>query len=406
MNLRETDYYIQKVLEFSDPYNALKEKIRIKNNFIIAENRKFRAQKPLLIAVGKASFKMAKFFIERIKVRRSILIKPKGSPKVTLENTEIIEAPHPIPDEDSIRAAQIVLETLRDEDYDLLLFLISGGASSMLELSNMTLEELRDLYKKLIESGISINEINIVRKHVSEIKGGKLALKSKSPILTLAVSDVPGDEISSIGSGPTVPDLSSIEDARKILIRLNLQNYLKYLKETPKYLNNSYYHIILNNFEVLKKLASLHKNSFILSSEISGDARSLGEFLASIYNSTEIYGIPFKKPYLLLAGGEPEVKLLGKAGKGGRNGETLLGFAKRKRVRGKFRFYAIATDGIDGNSEYAGGVIDENFNVSVETIEEYLSNHSSYELLERYNAVIKTGYTFTNVNNIYLLLVE
>jgi len=294
------------------------------------------------------------------------------------------------------------------EDYDLLLFLISGGSSSMIELSDMTLEELRYLYKRLIESGISINEINTVRKHLSKIKGGQLALISKAPILTLAVSDVPGDDISSIGSGPTVPDPTTIEDAKRILNSLGLQHYFKYLRETPKFLSNSQYYIILNNLEVLKKLSRLHENSFILTSEVSGDAKSLGEFIGSIYNSSGTYGIPFKKPYMLLIGGEPEVKLMGKAGKGGRNGEVLLGFyrKRRKEIKNRFKFYAIATDGIDGNSEYAGGIIDENFDVPIKVVDEYLTNHSSYELLEKYNAVIKTGYTFTNVNNVYLLLVE
>jgi glycerate 2-kinase len=322
------DEIIDKILQYSDPYNTLKEEVTIINNKIYIKNYEFKFEKPLLISVGKASYKMSKFFLERIKPVRSILVKPKNSPKIHLDNTEIFETSHPLPDESSIMAAEVIVDTIKREDYDLLIFLISGGSSAMIELSEIPLDELRYIYDILIKSGLSINEINIVRKHLSLIKGGQLGKNAKSPILTLAVSDVPDNDISSIGSGPTVIDNSTINDAREIMRRLGLNKWEKYLRETPKSLPNSVSFIILDNMRVLKKLSRNFKNSLILSSEIRGDAVSLGMFFASIFNSIERYGENIKRPYTILAGGEPEVKIDGKGGKGGRNGEVVLGFLK------------------------------------------------------------------------------
>ena len=387
---------VEKILEFSDPYKALEEKVKINENEIIVDNEKFKFKKPIIIAVGKASYKMAKFFTDRLEIK-GLAVVPKGS-KINLP-IKVIESSHPQISEESFKAGEEVIRFLKEEDYDLIIFLLSGGASALVEYSNAPFEVVSEINEKLVKSGLSINEINIVRKHLSVIKGGKLTDYAKAPILTLIISDVPGGDLSSVGSGPTLPDYSSIEDAKRILAKIGLEKYSVYLTETKKEIKNSKYFLVLDVGIVLKKLKEYFGDrSFILSSEVRGDAFSFGQNLAGIVN-TSSSGLGLTPPYILLSGGEPEVNIQGKAGKGGRNGEVCLGFLKW--LRGKAKLYAIATDGIDGNSEYAGCIVDNS--VVIEDIDYYIFTHSSYEILEKMGKVIKTGYTFTNVNNVYVL---
>jgi len=390
------DEVVKKILEFSDPYKALEEKVKVKENEIEVEGEKFKFKKPIIIAIGKASYKMAKFFTDRLDVK-GLAVVPRGS-KVSLP-IKVVESTHPQISEESFKAGEEVLRFLKEEDYDLVIFLLSGGASALVEYSNAPFEVVSEINEKLVKSALSINEINVVRKHLSAIKGGKLTDYVKAPILTLIVSDVPGGDLSSVGSGPTLPDLSTVEEAKKILAKIGLEKYSVYLTETKKEVKNSRYFLILDINVVLKKLKEYFgSSSFILSSEVRGDAFSFGQNLAGIAN-TSILGFGFKPPYILLAGGEPEVKIQGKAGKGGRNGEVCLGFLKW--LKGKAKLYAIATDGIDGNSEYAGCIVDDS--VTIDVIDYYISTHSSYEILEKIGRAVKTGYTFTNVNNMYVL---
>ncbi|MCY0859033.1 MAG: glycerate 2-kinase [Sulfolobaceae archaeon] len=401
------NWIVQKILEYSDPYAVLSRELKITPNEIHYNGFVFSFKKPLLIAVGKASYKMAKFFIERLKPIRSIVIVPK-SQQVRLENAEIIYASHPYPDENSLIAGNIAIEALQKEDYDLVIFLLSGGASALFESTEMSLEELRELNKVLVNSGISINEINVVRKHVSNIKGGNLTKYARSKIVSFIVSDVPGDDISSIGSGPTAPDPYTLDQAVDILKKLGIEEkYRKYLHETQKRVENAYNFIILNNFYVLKSISSDLQPSIILTDQIRGEARDVGMFFASVANTSVKYGTPIKNGAILV-GGEPEVTIgkNEKAGKGGRNGEVCLSFLRWINKTTSVKLYAIATDGIDGNSEYAGCIVDSSLGISDKEISEGLKNHSSYEILEKYNAIIKTGPTYTNVNNIYIILLN
>ena len=394
---------IGKILDFSNPYKALEEKVLVKDKeIIIFNNDRITFKKPILISVGKAAIPMARFFMDRIEIDRKLIVTPKG----TGSGNEVIESGHPLPDENSIRAGEEAIRLLSTYDYDLVIFLISGGASALFEYSEVPLDDLREINKVLISSGLDINSINIVRKHLSKIKGGKIInyVKENVPIVSFIVSDVPGNDLSSIGGGLTALDSSTVDDALFLLKKLNLEKYSKYLEETPKKFTHIVKNlIILDNMTVLKKLANYLGNSLILTSEVKGEAKDLGIFLASIYNSIENYGLPLKRPYHLLLGGEPEVSISKKAGKGGRNGEVCLSFLKYVKKGNYFELLAFATDGIDGNSDYAGCFINSDIKISKDEIDQALENHSSYELLERYNTVIKTGYTYTNVNNIYVL---
>ncbi|ARM75706.1 glycerate 2-kinase [Acidianus manzaensis] len=392
---------VRKILEYSDPYVALQNKVELTKNSILLKqyNFKYNFSKPLLIAVGKASYKMAKFFLERTNPVNYLIVTPHGS-NLNLDN--VIEAGHPQIDENSIKAGKTVKELLLREDYDVLFFLLSGGASALLEDPVVTLDEYKKINKALVESGLDIKEINIVRKHLSNLKGGRLAKLSKSPVISLIVSDVPGDDLGSIGSGPTAPDNSTVDDAKRILDYIGFSSYSQYLVETPKQVNSKNF-IILNNMDVLQQIYKDLPNPIILTSEVIGDARQLGIFIASIYNSIKNYSVPFSKGTIII-GGEPDVKIEGKSGKGGRNGEVALSLLQY--AQGNYDFYAIATDGIDGNSEYAGCIINGDMHIPKKEIENALQNHSSYELLEKYSAVVKTGLTYTNVNNVYILIVS
>jgi glycerate 2-kinase len=383
---------INKVLEFSDSYKVLEEKIRVKQGELNVAGNVFKFSRLLLLAVGKSSIKMAKFFLQRIKVSKGIVITPEIYDK--LEGVEILQSTHPQISEKSLKAGERVVEVLKKEDYDLVLFLLSGGASALLEYTDIPLEELRSLNDRLVKSGLTINEINVVRKHLSKIKGGWLANYSKSPIVSLIISDVPGGDLSAVGSGPTVLDSTTVDDAIRILKKIGIELKREDLIETPKSLSAPVYNFkILDVEEVLIKLRS-YLGGKIISSEVRGDAFSFGANLAGIGNTLLRIG----DKGIILAGGEPEVKIEGKGGKGGRNGEVCLGFLKFANKG--IKLYAIATDGIDGNSEYAGCIVEGGLDIDVD---KYILIHSSYELLEKINATIYTGFTGNNVNNVYLL---
>jgi len=383
---------VNKVLEFSDSYKVLEEKIRVKQGELNVAGNVFKFSRLLLLAVGKSSIKMAKFFLQRIKVSKGIVITPEIYDK--LEGVEILQSTHPQISEKSLKAGERVVEVLKKEDYDLVLFLLSGGASALLEYTDIPLEELRSLNDRLVKSGLTINEINVVRKHLSKIKGGWLANYSKSPIVSLIISDVPGGDLSAVGSGPTVLDSTTVDDAIRILKKIGIELKREDLIETPKSLSAPVYNFkILDVEEVLIKLRS-YLGGKIISSEVRGDAFSFGANLAGIGNTLLRIG----DKGIILAGGEPEVKIEGKGGKGGRNGEVCLGFLKFANKG--IKLYAIATDGIDGNSEYAGCIVEGGLDIDVD---KYILTHSSYELLEKINATIYTGFTGNNVNNVYLL---
>ncbi|WP_287689732.1 glycerate 2-kinase [Metallosphaera javensis (ex Sakai et al. 2022)] len=392
------DQVVERVLALSDPRRALERKVQVRSNELVVEGARFRFSKPLVISVGKASVRMANFFLERLSSYQAIVIKPKGDGLNVEGNATVIQSSHPYPDEDSFRAGRQVREALTSWDYDLVIFLLSGGASSLMEDPIPPPSSYVEAMKRLVISGLGIDEINVVRKHLSRVKGGRLATLSRSPVVTLVVSDVPGNDLSVVGSGPTLPDSSTVDEAKELLEQLNL-DLSEYLEETPKRLDNSWAFLIQSVDDVLQGLTDM-PGATILSSEVRGEARSLGAFLASIVN-TRNSGL--KRPFTLLLGGEPEVTVRGPAGKGGRNGEVCLSFLEWVRVP-EVKLYAIATDGVDGNSEYAGCVVSGGTNVSKREIRKALEAHSSYELLEKMGAVIATGPTGTNVNNVYVLM--
>ena len=278
---------------------------------------------------------------------------------VPCSRIEVVEAGHPLPDEAGREAARQILEAARGLGADdLFLFLASGGGSALLTmpLAALSFETKQAVTAGLLASGASIREINAVRKHMSAVKGGRLAAAAfPARTVTLAISDVPGDDPAVIASGPTVPDPTTLADAARVLAAYGI-GPVAGLAESPKRLERTDFRLIATPRECLLDAAPDGLPAWLLSDRIEGEAREAGKVMAGIALHARAFGAPFPPPCLLLSGGETTVTVRGK-GRGGRNLEFLLGLALA--LDGAPGIHAIAcdTDGIDGASECAGALL-------------------------------------------------
>ena len=340
----------------------------------------------------------------------------------------MIEAAHPVPDNRGEIAAKRLLEIANTlEEDDLLLCLISGGGSALLGLAanGLTFDDKKAINKALLASGAPIGEMNIVRKHLSAIKGGRLA-KAAYPakILTMAISDVPGDNPSVIASGPTVPDESTSEQALQIIdrygisiaehVRTHLQSSLS---ETPKpgdeIFNKSEVVMVAKPLDmvnsVCEKAESLGFNVINLGADIEGEAKEVGQEQAKLALQYQANMKDDDKPIAIISGGETTVTIQGEGGKGGRNCEYILSLAVA--LNGAEHIYALAcdTDGIDGSEDVAGAIITPDTLARAKSAnfsaEEMLANHDSYTLFQAIGDLYKTGPTLTNVNDLRVIYV-
>jgi glycerate 2-kinase len=341
---------------------------------------------------------------------------------------EVVEASHPVPDAAGERAAQRILELTQGLTADdLVLCLISGGASALLSLpaEGLSLEDKRAINKALLNSGAAIDEMNCVRKHLSAIKGGRLAARcAPARVLTLLISDVPGDAPEVIGSGPTVPDSSTCADALRILQRYGIDlapaaraGLDSGAFETPKpgdpRFNGHQVHMIATPQQSLEAAAQLARRSgldaHILSDEIEGESREVGKVHAALARAVARRGTPFAKPCVILSGGETTVTVKSKGGRGGRAGEFLLGCAVALQAEAGVHVLAADTDGIDGIEDNAGAI------VTPDTLRraasagmkasEYLDRNDAYSFFAALDDLVVPGPTFTNVNDFRALLV-
>jgi len=282
----------------------------------------------------------------------------------------------------------------------------------------------------LIKSGATIDEVNVVRKHVSAVKGGQLAKKvSPATLIALIISDVVGDKLGVIASGPSVPDESTYEDAKRILEKYDLwsrcpksvrQHILDGIKgrvsDTPKpgdpAFNRVFNFMVANNALALsaieKEASTADLDSLIISSSIEGEAKHIGTVLAGIAREIQAADQPVRKPGAVIAGGETTVTVTGK-GIGGRNQETVLSAARRIAGLRGIAIASIGTDGVDGMTDAAGALIDGQTIVRAERMglsaDEHLRNNDSYSFFEKLGDTIVTGPTGTNVNDIMLILI-
>jgi len=340
---------------------------------------------------------------------------------------EVVEASHPLPDANSLDGARRVMEAVQGlSANDLVIALISGGGSSLLALPapGLTLADKQAVNRALLGSGATISEMNTVRKHLSGIKGGRLAAAAApAKLVTLAISDVPGDDPAVIASGPTVPDPTTFADARAIVARFNIAIaphiaalLAQELDETPKpgSLGHASFRIVATPSGSLAAAArvaeSMGITALILGDAIEGESRELGTVMAGIARSVRTHGLPLRPPALLLSGGETTVSIgAGSAGRGGRNTEFLLGLALA--LSGIPGIWAVAgdTDGIDGTEDAAGGFVmpDTLARARAAGLDPHavLAAHDSYHLFDALEDLIRTGPTLTNVNDIRAILI-
>ncbi|MFA4719909.1 glycerate kinase type-2 family protein [Pyrococcus kukulkanii] len=420
---------VKEAINAADPYKAVKRVVKVQGNKLIVEGKEFLIKGGVyVIAFGKAACEMARAIEEIVEVKDGVAVTKYGYGK-PLKKIRVIEAGHPIPDENSIKGAEEALRILEKTNEDDIVFvLISGGGSALFELpeDGITLEDLKRTNELLITSGATIHEINTVRKHISKIKGGKLAKRIRGTGIALIISDVVGDNLEAIASGPTVKDPTTFEDAKRILdlygiwekvpesVRTVIEKGMKgEIDETLKEdLPNIYNFLIASNSKsceaIVKKAKEKGFDAHIVTTVLEGEAREAGIFIASIAKEIAERGRPFRPPVVLVFGGETTVTIRGESGKGGPNQEIAL--SASRKIRGlNITLVAFDTDGTDGPTDAAGGIVDgetyEKLRSEGIDVEEYLFTHNAYEALKRVGALLFTGPTGTNVNSIVIVII-
>ena len=382
----------------------------------------------LVIGAGKASAAMARVVEDHWQGPLSGLVVTRYGYAVACERIEIMEASHPVPDAAGLAAAQRMLEVVQGlQADDLVLCLISGGGSSLLPLplDGLTLEHKQAVNRALLKSGASINEMNCVRRHLSAIKGGRLAAACwPARVLTLLISDVPGDDPINIASGPTVADPTTCEDALAIVRRYGLdlpQPVMEVLqsgrgesvKPGDPRLARSEVRIVAAPQMALEAAAQVARDAgygvCILGDAIEGEARDVGKVLGAIALQVAQRGQPFPAPCVLLSGGETTVTVRG-SGRGGRNVECLLSMGLT--LAGHPRIHALAadTDGVDGQEEIAGAVLapDTLARALAHGIKpaDALASNDGHGFFQALGDSVVTGPTRTNVNDFRAILIN
>jgi hydroxypyruvate reductase len=343
---------------------------------------------------------------------------------------KVIEAGHPVPDSAGELAAEEILKQVSElGPDDLLITLVSGGGSSLLSLpvESVSMADLKKVTSSLLHSGAPITEMNIVRKHLSRIQGGRLAAACKAPMLSLIISDVTGDDPSAIASGPTCPDPSTYQDALDVLARFNVdapQSVLAHLEagnagligETPKPGDASVAHaenkVIATAHQCLQVAADFFRAAAItpvvLGDTVTGEASEVAKVYAALAREIRAHNQPFKPPVALISGGECTVTVRGN-GRGGRCAEFLTSLAVELEDMPNIYALAADTDGIDGTEDNAGALLfpdsasrASKLGLSAKTL---LANNDGYSYFEALNDLLVTGPTRTNVNDYRVILV-
>ena len=379
----------------------------------------------IVVGAGKASARMAAAFEEAWTRTGAIcegLVVTRYGHAVPTSRIKVVEAAHPVPDEAGLGAARSILQLVRDAGPDdLVVALISGGASALLSLpaEGVTLADKQALNRALLRSGAPIGEMNLVRKSLSAIKGGRLAASvGQAQLVTYLISDVPGDDPSSIGSGPTIPERIDPEVALSIL--------RKYAIDVPSHIAAAVranavedpvargpVHMLATPKRALDAAAATARQlglaTLVLGDAIEGEAREVGRVMAGITRSVIQHGEPIRRPCVLLSGGETTVTVRGR-GRGGRNAEFLLSLAVA--LKGEKRVSAIAcdTDGIDGSEDNAGAWFDEAFHESAREkavdLAQHLADNDAYTAFAQLGRLVTTGPTLTNVHDFRCILVR
>lgn len=390
------------------------------------------AGKTLVIGAGKAAASMAEV-VEKNWTGGDLegVVVTRYAHGLDLAKIKVVEAGHPVPDEAGQGAAQEIFERVQNLGAnDQVIILISGGGSSLLSLptAGVSLESKKAINKALLKSGADISEMNTVRKKLSAIKGGRLAVAAyPAKIVTYMISDVPGDDPSVIASGPTVPDLTTVKDALRILGKYEID----LPKDAAAHLNsnaanppsadhpafdNCQNHMIAIPQDSLQAAAALARSHgiepIILGDSIEGEAADVAKVFAGITRQVMDYDQPGKKPCVLLSGGETTVTVKSEGrplGRGGRNAEFLLAFAQALGPSKNVYALVADTDGIDGTEDNAGAILDPDTWARADqlglSLSDYLARHDAYNFFKALGDLVVTGPTRTNVNDFRAILI-
>ncbi|MFN9458925.1 MAG: glycerate kinase [Acidobacteriota bacterium] len=394
-------------LKAADPYAAVLAHLSPEDPLLR------RAKRIFLLGAGKASAPMARA-VEKVCGRRiaASCVVVKDGHTVPLRYTELRESGHPVPDERGVAAARRIAALAAEATAeDLVICCISGGASALMPLPapGISLAEKQEITRRLLAAGANIHEMNAVRKHLSAIKGGQLArLAAPAPVLTLILSDVIGDDVSTIGSGPTAPDPATLAEVKAIFERHGINHPLPAL-ETPKKLSNVTNRIVGSNAQSIRAAAAKAKElgykPLVLSTTIEGETREIARMHVAIARECLRSGKPVRPPVCLLSGGATTVTLRG-PGKGGRNQEFALAAALELRNEARILVLSAGTDGTDGPTDAAGAFATGATARDLRAARAALDANDSYTFLGQTGDLLITGPTRTNVMDVRILLVS
>lgn len=409
MSLRkDADFIIKESIHRVLPDEAVAQALK---------GKEFDSGKIYVVAAGKAAWQMARAAsdIMQEQIEAGVVVTKYDHVMGKIKNMVCYEAGHPVPDENSYKGTQAVLDLIDNlNKEDTVLFLLSGGGSALFEKPLISAEELTDITKQFLSCGADITEINTIRKRLSAVKGGKFAkICAPAHVYSIVLSDILGDPLDMIASGPAYPDSSTSEKALAIVNKYQLKlseqalNLLK--EETPKELDNvdtiitgSVKNLCIAAADACKELGY---QPIFLTDQLTCAAKEAGTFLAAIaksYQNTD-------KSLAFIAGGETVVHLTGK-GKGGRNQELALAAAEGIAGLKNTAIFSVGSDGTDGPTDAAGGYVDSDtkdiLNSQGIDIYQVLMNNDTYHALEKTNGLIITGATGTNVNDVAVLLIK
>ncbi len=404
---RDADLIIQAAIRAVQPDEAVKRAL---------SNRKFPGR-VYLVAAGKAAWQMAKTAADELgsRIEAGVVVTKYEHVKAPIPGITCFEAGHPVPDENSFAATQKALDLVSDlRQEDTVLFLLSGGGSALFEKPLIPGDELQDITNQLLACGADIVEINTIRKRLSAVKGGKFAEICKpAQVFSIVLSDILGDPLDMIASGPACVDRSTCAEAmdivRKYDLRLSLKAMLLLQEETPKMLDNVTTQITGSVRQLCSAVAdaclNLGYEPMILTDQLCCQAKEAGSFLASIIRTHANND----KKLAFIAGGETVVQLTG-TGKGGRNQELALAAAPGIAGIKGAAVFSIGSDGTDGPTDAAGGYVDHDTArvLSARGIDVYeaLRNNDAYPTLRACDGLIITGPTGTNVNDVAVALLD
>lgn len=425
-------------LEASDPANIVKSKIKVEKNVLKVNGFSLNLndfRNVFVVGGGKASGAMAETLETLLgdRIKDGAVTVPYDLKAYNVKRIKLEHASHPVPDLAGVKGTKRILDLVSQaEENDLVICLLSGGGSSLMPQprEGISLRDKRRVTDALLKSGATINEINTVRKHISDVKGGWLAKRAfPATVVNLILSDVVGDPLDFIASGPTVPDSTRFDDAIEVLKRYRLWNRIPatvkkvllagkkgLIPDTPKAGDKAFekvHNIVVGNsmtgcqaaYNSLKT-AGLHV--LLLTSSLEGQARDVGTVFASIAQEIVKSGNPVPKPAVVIAGGETTVTVVGK-GKGGRNQEIVLGAASKIGGLDGVVVAALSTDGIDGPTDAAGALVDgETVRRALDlglSPKRFLAENDSYSFFSRLGDLLFTGLTGTNVNDVSVVVV-